>query len=241
MESTVLSPIELRRYRSQIELPEVGLQGQEKLKQAKVIVIGAGGKGTTVLQNLAAIGVGNIGICDNYFVEEGNLSRQRLYGNGDLGKQKAIISKQYLQVINHMVNINLHNVCLSDNNIPNICHEYHILVDATDNFLTHYMINNASIKLGIPMVFGSVVNSIGMVAVFNYNQGPDFTKLYPEIPKGKEKPTKRGLFSDGLLINIIGTIMSNEVVKLILDKETELNGKLFQFSMEDYQSTLHKF
>lgn len=240
MESDILSPIELRRYRSQIELPEIGIQGQEIIKQSKVLVIGAGGKGTTVLQNLATLGLGIIGICDNYFVEEESLPRQRLYGNGDLGKQKAIISKSYLQTINHLVKYNLHNVCLADSNIKRICQDYDILIDATDNFSAHYMINEASKELGIPVVFGSVLNSTGMVSVFNYMKGPDLTKLYPETPSGKEKPSTEGLFSEGLLTNIVGTIMANEVIKILLGNDSQLNGNLYQFSITNYQASFTK-
>jgi len=135
--SEILSAQEIRRYSLQINNASLGVEGQEKIKQAKVLVVGAGGKGSSLMQIMAAVGVGMIGISDNFPVQEADLSRQHLYGSSDLGKQKAIISKQKLIQINHFVEYKLHNVCLSEQNINTICSNYDILIDATDNFTAH--------------------------------------------------------------------------------------------------------
>jgi sulfur-carrier protein adenylyltransferase/sulfurtransferase len=239
MKSEILSEKEIRLYAPQIELSQIGLQGQEKIKQAKVIVIGAGGKGTSVLQHLTSLGTGHIGITDNYLVEESCLTRQRLYGNGDLGKQKAIIAKQKLQEINHLVDFRLHNVCLSDSNILNICEEYDILVDATDNFSSRYLINDAAIALNKPLVFGSIVKSEVHVSVFNYKNGPSLRCLYAASPgKDKKSGTVINILSTGLLTGIAGVVMANEIVKIILGKETPLSGALFVFDINTYTSSL---
>jgi sulfur-carrier protein adenylyltransferase/sulfurtransferase len=234
MRSEILSDKELRRYIDQINLPSVGIEGQEKYKQAKVLVIGAGGKGTCILQHLTTAGIGKIGISDNYPVEEKALPRQKLYGNSDLGKQKAIISSQRLKEVNHLVDIELHNVCLSENNISPICNDYDIIVDATDNFPAHYLVNDAAITLNKPLVFGTVFNSLGMVSVFNYQNGPSLRCLYPETPGKEDKPPLKGLFGSSILTDIVGTLMTNEIFKVILGLPTELNGKLLIFDSANY-------
>jgi len=234
MESESLSELELRRYLYQIKLPSIGIEGQEKLKKSRILVIGAGGKGTTVLQNLVTAGVGKIGISDNFPVEEKNLSKQRLFGNGDIGKEKAIISKQKLTELNHFVDYELHNVCISRNNILDICSGYSVIVDATDNFQAKYLINDAAVILNKPFVFGSVLNSLGMVSVFNFNKGPSLRCLYPTIPSGNEKPELKNIAGIGILYNIVGTIMANEVLKIILQINNVLSGKLLLFNLLDY-------
>ncbi len=240
MRSEILSDKEIRRYIDQINLPSLGIEGQEKIKQARVLVIGAGGKGTSVLQHLTTAGIGKLGISDNYPVEEKALPRQKLYGNSDLGKQKAIISSQRLKEINHLVNIELHNVCLSENNISPICDDYDIIVDATDNFPAHYLVNDAAIILNKPLIFGTVYNSQGMITVFNYQDGPSLRCLYPVTPAGKEKPPLKGLFGSSILTDIVGTIMTNEIFKVILGLPTELNGNLLIFDAVNYAFTREK-
>jgi adenylyltransferase/sulfurtransferase len=232
--SEILSQKEIRRYVLQISLPDIGLTGQEKIKQAKILVIGAGGKGTSVLQNLATVGVGKLGISDNYPIEESQLSRQHFYGNGDIGKQKAIVSKQKLMEINPLVNYELHNVCLSEQNIEIICKNYDILIDTTDNFPAHFLINDASIKLGKPMIFGTAINPNGLVSVFNYKGGPSFKSLYPTVPKYENKPQLDGLLCQSSLLNIIGAIIANETIKLILGHDSLLSGNLLKFDAMAY-------
>jgi len=234
MESESLHEKELRRYLYQIKLPSLGIEGQQKLKDARILVIGAGGKGTAVLQNLATAGVGSIGISDNFPVEEKNLSKQRLYGNADIGKEKAIISKQKLKELNHFVDYELYNVCINKNNILDICSEYSVIVDATDNFPARYLINDAAVILNKPIVFGSVVSSTGMVSVFNFNQGPTLRCLYPTIPSDSKKSQLKSIPGIGILYNIVGTIMANEVLKIILQIDNVLSGKLLLFNISDY-------
>ena len=238
--TTVISEKEMRRYALQISMPVIGVAGQEKIKQAKVLVIGAGGKGSSVLQNLATVGVGKIGICDNYPVQENELARQYLYGNSDLGKQKAIISKQKLEEINHLVDYELHNVCLNENNINLICYPYDVLIDATDNFPSRYLINKAAIELGKPLVYGEVVNNLGLVSVFNYMDGPSFKCLYPESLKNSDRPCSTNFACQVAVMSIIGSIMANETLKIILSQETMLNGNLLQLEGGSYSFSLQK-
>jgi len=238
LKSEILSSKEIRRYSQQITQLGLGINGQEKLKQSRILVIGAGGKGSTILQNLASVGIGVIGICDNYPVTEDQLSRQHLYGNGDLGKQKAIISRQKLMDINHLIDYRLHNVCLSEKNIDLICAEYDILVDATDNYPAHYLINDASIRMKKPVVFGSLDNSEGLVTVFNYKGGPSLRCYYPKPPTKKEIISDDGFVCLVMIINIIGSIMANEAIKLVIGIETELSGNVLTFNAAKYKFIL---
>ncbi len=240
MKSEILSDLEIRRYSQQINLPSVSLKGQEKIKQSKVLIIGAGGKGTNVMQNLVAAGIGKLGISDNYLVEENILPNQRLYGNRDLGKQKAIISKQKLKEINYLVDIELHNICLSENNIDQICENYDILVDATNNFPSHYLINDASIRLNKPVVYGSVIKSQGQIAVFNYNNGPSFRYLFPEMLSNTEDPNMTEVTSIGIINNIVGTFMANEVLKIILGFKNVISGGVLIFNLPNYSIEFKK-
>ena len=234
MNSDILSALEIRRYLQQIELPSVGLTGQEKIKQSKVLVVGAGSKGTTLMQFLVTSGVGKIGISDNFMVEEHILPHQRLFGNSDLGKQKAIISKQKLKELNHLVDIEPHNICLSEKNISLICTEYDIIVDATDNLPAHYLISDASVKMNKPVVFGSILGAEAHVSVFNYQNGANYRVAFPNKPSEDQKTPKSEITSIGIIAGITGTIMANEVLKIILGLENVLSGKLLIFDIRDY-------
>ncbi len=237
--SEILSEREIRRYTEQINTNSIGLSGQEKIKQAKVLVIGAGGKGSAVLQNLATVGLGTLGICDNYLVSEDQLSRQHLYGSGDLGKQKAITSRQKLQQINQLVEYQLHNVCLSEENIDGICSPYDILIDATDNFSTHYMISDTAIKLNKPLIFGTVYHLLGFISLFNYKGGPSLRCYYPNPPvPDKKLLSDKGFACQAIVISIVGAVMANETLKLILGINTDLNGNMMIFDATDYQFRL---
>jgi adenylyltransferase/sulfurtransferase len=229
-----LSEKEIRRYALQIAIPFIGIDGQQKLKSAKVLVVGAGGKGTSVLQNLSTIGVGMLGISDNCPVEESSLSRQYLYGNSDLGKQKAIISKQKLQEINHLVKYELHNVYLSRENILAISRPYDILVDTTDNFTARYLINDAAITLNKPLVFCQTLNGEGLVSVFNYRNGPSLRCLYPEPVVAEESVSGKQFSCHVALMSMLGAITANEVSKIILDQETVLSGKVLRINAAEY-------
>jgi Dinucleotide-utilizing enzymes involved in molybdopterin and thiamine biosynthesis family 2 len=163
--SKILSDPELRRFSGQLSLPQVGLEGQEKLKKAVVAVIGAGGLGSVVLQYLASVGVGHLGIIDYSMVEEKNIQRQVLYGGNDLGKLKAIISKQQLQNVFPLVNFEIINIQLTSNNVERILAPFSVIVDATNNQDSHLMITDACKRLKIPMIYGKVSGLNGEVGV----------------------------------------------------------------------------
>lgn len=240
MESKILSNGEFRRYTHQIKLESIGIKGQEKIKKSKVLVIGAGGKGTAVLQSLVTAGVGKIGISDYLPVDEKSLSKQGLYGNSDIGKKKAIVSKYKLAELNHFVDFELYNIRIDKKNILDVCREYSVLVDATDNFQTKYLINDAAIILKKPLVFGSVLNTAGMVSVFNYKEGSSLRCLFPAEPPSDKSPEQNNIAAIGILYNIVGTIMANEVLKIILQIGNVVSGKLLLFNILDYTISFNK-
>lgn len=234
MLSQVLSELEIRKYSQNIGLPSVGLVGQEKIKQSKVLVVGAGGKGTTVMQHLVTSGIGRIGICDNDLVKETVLPNQTLFGNNDLGKHKAIISRQKLTEINPLASIELHNVYLSETNIISIFKDYDIIVDATGNHPVNFLIDDNAVRLKKPVVYGCVDNSNVRVTVFNYNNGPSFRCMETQFPDKNEKPLPDDRVSVGIISSIAGTIMANEVLKIILGLQCVLSGELLTIDTSKY-------
>lgn len=227
----MLSEAEKRRYNRHIILPEVGKSGQEKLKNARILVVGTGGLGAPVLQYLTAAGVGTIAMMDDDVVNEDNLHRQILYGSHDLGKLKTIIAKERLTVLNTMVKHKIINTRLQKENALEFISEYDLVVDATDNFSTRYLINDACILLKKPWVFGSVYKYEGQVSVFNYQQGPSLRCIYENIEDKKNvvDPKNVGLF--GILPGIIGSFQASEVIKIITGIGSVLSGKILQFNM----------
>jgi sulfur-carrier protein adenylyltransferase/sulfurtransferase len=227
MDSQILSPREIRRYGKQIMMPELGLSGQEKLKQAKVIVVGAGGLGCPVLQYLAVAGVGKIAIIEFDKVDENNLQRQILYGTSDVGKLKAIIAKTRLEQINSLGEFELINLKLDASNSLNILKNFDIIIDATDNIDTRYIINDSCVILQKPMVHGSIYKHEGIVSVFNYKGGATY-RCYNPFTSGKDfknpMPSQVGLL--GVLPGITGTYMANEVIKIITEIGEVLSNKL---------------
>ncbi|MBN2350884.1 MAG: HesA/MoeB/ThiF family protein [Bacteroidales bacterium] len=234
MNTSNLTERELCKYKDQISSPAIGIEGQERIKKSKVLVIGAGGKGTVILQNLATAGIGKLGISDNYLVDESCLPRQHLYGDIDLGKQKAIISQQKLVKLNHLVEYELYNVCLSNKNILTIAEPYDLIIDATDNFPAHYLINDAAVILGKPFIFGSIFNNCGVLSVFNFRNGPTLRCLYPEKPIKPEAPANEGIIYSGFLTGIVGMLMANEAIKVLLDHPQSITGQLLTFYAENY-------
>ncbi len=239
MEKEKLTPQELRRYNRHIMLPEIGREGQKALKEAKVLVVGAGGLGCPVLQYLAAIGVGSLGIIDFDKVDEENLQRQVLYGLQDLGKLKAIIVKSRLQDFNPLVNYEIINIRMDRNNALEIIQPYDLVVDATDNFPTRYLINDACVILNKPMVYGSIYTFEGQVSVFNYREGPSYRCLFPKIPGEREAPAASETGVIGVLPGLIGTFQANEVIKIILGQEGVLSGKLLVINI--LEPSFHQF
>ena len=220
---------EQKRYTRQIILPEIGLQGQQKLKQATVLVIGAGGLGCPVLQYLTAAGIGTIGIIDFDKVDESNLHRQVLYATEDIGKYKAEIAKEKLQKQNPYINIISHISYLTSNNALEIISTYDIIVDGSDNFSTRYLVNDACVLLKKVLVFGSIFKFQGQISVFNYKNGATYRCLYPEPPTEGDMPNCAEIGVMGTLPGIVGTLQANEVIKIITGVGEVLSGKLLTF------------
>jgi molybdopterin/thiamine biosynthesis adenylyltransferase len=232
MAGDLLSPRELRRYSKQIMIPEIGTAGQEKLKKAAVLVIGAGGLGCPVLQYLVAAGVGNVGIVEYDLVNETNLQRQILYGSDDLGKLKSIIAKSRLAQLNSMVNIKVFNLKLDASNSLRILKDYDIIVDATDNLQTRYIINDSCVILDKPMIHGAIYKFEGQVSVFNYIGGPTYRCFNPYLSSVNFRnpdPADVGLM--GPLAGVTGTLMANEVIKVITGTGTILNGIILIYNI----------
>ncbi len=240
MESGILSKRELRRYGKQIMIPEIGIEGQEMLKKAKVLIVGAGGLGCPVLQYLTVAGIGKISVVEFDMVEEPNLQRQVLYGSSDVGKLKSIIAKNRLEHLNSFVDFEIKNLRLDKSNALNILKDYDIIVDATDNLDTRYIINDSCIILDRPMVHGSIYKFEGMVSVFNYKGGPTYRCFNP-VNKGKEfkNPLPAGVGLFGVLPGITGTYMANEVIKIITGSGTVLSGKILLINI--FNNTFNTF
>ena len=240
MEGDILSPREIRRYSKQIMIPEIGVKGQEKLKQAKVLVVGAGGLGCPVLQYLTAAGVGKISIAEFDMVDETNLQRQVLYGSTDVRKLKSIIAKNRLEHLNSLVEFEIFNLRLDASNSLNILKNFDVIVDATDNLYTRYIINDSCVILDKPMVHGSIYKYEGVISVFNYKGGPTYRCYIPSAINKEFKnplPSQVGLL--GVLPGIIGTYMANEVIKIITETGEILSGKVLLINI--FNNTFNTF
>ena len=220
---------ELKRYNRHIILPEIGLEGQLKLKQAKVLVIGAGGLGCPVLQYLTAAGVGTMGIVDDDKVDESNLQRQILYTTNDIGKSKAETADERLKAQNPFCAFNIYKQRLTVVNAIEILSKYDIVVDGSDNFPTRYLVSDACVMLGKPLVFGSVFKLEGQVAVFNFNGSATYRCLYPVPPAADEVPNCSDIGVLGVLPGIVGLLQANEVIKMITGVGEVLSNKLLRF------------
>ena len=225
-----LTTEEKYRYSRQILLSEVGEEGQLKLKKSKVLVIGAGGLGCPILLYLVALGVGNIGIVDFDTVEQSNLQRQVLFSDSDVGRSKAIVAKEKLENQNPLVSIKAFDEALTNNNAIDLFNQYDIIVDGTDNFSTRYLINDASILTGRPLVYGAIHKFEGQVSVFNYNNGPSYRCLFPTPPIANSVPSCSEIGVIGVLPGLIGMQQANEVVKIILNIGNVLSGRLMVYN-----------
>ncbi|MDQ0968991.1 molybdopterin/thiamine biosynthesis adenylyltransferase/rhodanese-related sulfurtransferase [Flavobacterium sp. W4I14] len=215
---------ELNRYNRQMILPELGPAGQEKLKAAKVLVIGAGGLGCPVLQYLAAAGVGTIGIVDDDVVALSNLHRQILYNHTDIGQPKAKTAAAKLQLLNPHVVFSAYHERFRADNAVNICEDYDLVVDCSDNFTTRYLVNDTCVAIGKTLIFGSILQFEGQVAVFNHQGGANYRDLYPAPPTESINCVEGGVI--GILPGLIGLYMANEALKLICGIGETLSGKL---------------
>lgn len=219
----------MSRYNRHINLKEIGESGQARISQAKVLVIGAGGLGCPALQYLAAAGIGTLGIIDFDIVEESNLQRQVLFGMSSLGKNKALAAKERLADLNPTITINAYPEKLTTLNALELFQQYDIIVDGSDNFETRYLVNDASLLTGKPLVFGAIYKFEGQVSVFNYNNGSSYRCLFPNPPENSiPNCAETGVL--GVLPGIIGTMQANEVLKIILGLGNVLSGKLWCFN-----------
>jgi adenylyltransferase/sulfurtransferase len=214
------------RYSRHFVLPGFGMEGQQRLKSGRVLVVGAGGLGAPVLFYLAAAGVGKIGIADDDKVTLSNLQRQVLYNTKDVGKGKAITAAGRLRNLNPDIFVESHAVAITSKNILDIIAGYDVIVDATDNFPTRYLLNDASVLAGKTLVYGSIFRYEGQVAVFNYDGGPNYRDLYPVPPSPGSVPDCEEGGVLGVLAGIIGCYQANEVIKILSGSNDILSGKL---------------
>lgn len=221
------------RYQRQTQLYNFGPEAQQKLTDASVLVVGAGGLGVPVLQYLTAMGVGKIGIVDGDIISLSNLQRQVLYDENEVGKSKVNVAAEKLSAQNALVHIEVYPEMLATTNALEILKDYDVVVDATDNFGTRYLINDACVMLKKPFVYGAVQAFEGQVSVFNYQDGPTYRCLFPEPPSANEIPDCNTNGILGVVPGIIGTYQALEVVKMITGIGTPLSGIL---QMHDFLS-----
>ena len=221
-----LSPEQQHRYKRHLLLPEVGVEGQQKLLDAKVLMLGAGGLGSPAALYLAAAGVGTIGIVDMDDVDESNLQRQILHNIDRVGDRKVDSAKKTLTLLNPDVNVVTYDTRLSAENIVDIISGYDVIVDGADNFPSRYVLNDASVKLGIPVVHGSIFRFEGMVSVFHPTEGPTYRDMVPEPPPAELAPSCAEAGVLGVLPGIIGSIQALETIKVILGLGDALIGRI---------------
>ena len=215
-DQNLLSSAEYNRYSRHMTLPEVGAEGQKKLKKAKVLVVGAGGLGSPIILYLAAAGIGTIGIIDFDLVDETNLQRQVLYNMANIGTLKTESAKEKILQLNPHIKVNTYNEGLTADNALSIISEYDVVLDGTDNFSSRYLVNDACVLLGKPNVYGSIYRFDGQISVFNHEDGPCYRCLYPSPPPPNLIPSCAEGGVLGILPGIIGTLQVNEALKIIL-------------------------
>lgn len=230
LDSIQLEKDEYERYARHIILPEVGLEGQKRLKAASVLCIGTGGLGSPLLLYLAAAGIGRIGIVDFDVVDHSNLQRQVIHGTSWVGKPKIESAKHRILEINPRAQVDLYNVRLSSENALDIFRPYDVVIDGTDNFPTRYLTNDACVLLDKPNVYGSIFRFEGQATVFNYEGGPNYRDLYPEPPPPGMVPSCAEGGVLGVLPGIIGLIQATEAIKIILGSQTTLSGRLLLYN-----------
>jgi len=217
---------EVRRYSRHLIIPDVAMTGQKRLKNAKVLCVGAGGLGSPALLYLAAAGVGTLGIVEFDVVDESNLQRQIIHGQSDIGRPKAESARDSIREINPLVNVVLHDVRLDNDNVLEIFGQYDLIVDGTDNFATRYLVNDACVLLDKPYVWGSIYRFDGQASVFWDSHGPNYRDLYPDPPPPGMVPSCAEGGVLGVLCASIGSIMATEAIKLITGVGETLLGRL---------------
>jgi sulfur-carrier protein adenylyltransferase/sulfurtransferase len=235
------SKAELARYNRHIIIPEFGEEAQLKLKAAKVLIIGSGGLGSPALLYLTAAGVGTIGIVDFDVVDDSNLQRQVLFDIHEIGKPKVEAAKRRLEALNPYVNIVIHNTHINSGNALEIIKDYDVIADGTDNFPTRYLVNDATLLLDKPNVYGSIFQFEGQVSVFNYvnrkgERGPNYRDLYPTPPPPGLVPSCAEGGVLGVLPGIIGSLQALEVIKVITGVGEPLSGRFYTFDALNFES-----
>ena len=241
--ATELSVDEVRRYSRHLIIPDVGMSGQKRLKNAKVLCVGAGGLGSPALMYLAAAGVGTLGIVEFDTVDESNLQRQIIHGQKDIGRSKAESARDSVLEINPYVNVQLHEVRLDSTNVMEIFADYDLIVDGTDNFATRYLVNDACVLLKKPYVWGSIYRFDGQASVFWAEHGPCYRCLYPEPPPPGMVPSCAEGGVLGVLCASIGSIQVTEAIKLLAGIGDPLVGRLMVYDaleMSYRQVKIHK-
>jgi molybdopterin/thiamine biosynthesis adenylyltransferase/rhodanese-related sulfurtransferase len=221
-----LTPDEIRRYSRHLIIPDVAMDGQKRLKNAKVLCVGAGGLGSPALMYLAAAGVGTLGIIDFDVVDESNLQRQVIHGQSDVGRSKAESARDSVKEINPLITVNLHEERLDSSNAMRIFEPYDLIVDGTDNFATRYLVNDACVLLNKPYVWGSIYRFDGQASVFWSEHGPCYRCLYPEPPPPGMVPSCAEGGVLGVLCASIGSIQVTEAIKVLTGVGDPLVGRL---------------
>jgi sulfur-carrier protein adenylyltransferase/sulfurtransferase len=217
---------EVKRYSRHIIIPEIGMVGQKRLANARVLAIGAGGLGSPALMYLAAAGVGTIGVVEFDVVDESNLQRQIIHGQSDIGRSKGESARESIKEINPHISVVLHEERLDSSNVLGIFDQYDLIVDGTDNFATRYLVNDAAVLLGKPYVWGSIFRFDGQASVFWAEHGPCYRCLYPEPPPPGMVPSCAEGGVLGVMAGTMGTLQANEAIKLITGVGEPLLGQL---------------
>jgi len=229
----VLTPEQRDRYGRHLLLPEVGTEGQAKLLASKVLLLGAGGLGSPAALYLAAAGVGTLGIVDMDEVDASNLQRQILHNLDRIGDRKVDSAKKTITLLNPDVNVVTYDLRLDASNIMDIIKDYDVIVDGADNFPSRYLLNDASVKLGIPVVHGSIFRFEGMVSVFDPKNGPTYRDMVPEAPPAELAPSCSEAGVLGVLPGIVGSIQALETIKLLLGLGETLSGRILSVDTTD--------
>lgn len=216
-------------YQSHLKLDFIAIAGQEKLGQTKVLVIGAGGLGCPCLLALAGCGIGTLGIADGDVISLSNLSRQTLFNFSDVGQRKTTVAIRSLQNRNPYIRYREHPFFIQEENILSLIADYDIIVDATDNFHARYLINDACVVQGKSLVYGAIFKTEGQLTVFNHQQSPTLRCLFPDADNQNSVPSCADVGAYTITTTVIGTLMANEVIKIVLGHETVLSGKLLTF------------